>query len=133
MRGGPLISIAASGASRWARLVPDLLRHDPLFRYAAIAAALALFFLVARLAQDFAGPGAIPPAGSDRIDDNAVNPDDGSPVVQTPPAPGTAVAPSAPGDATTPMILPGRSLQGVEVEPAPPDRFGTLPQGENAE
>lgn len=133
MRGGPLISIAASGASRWARLVLGLLRHDPLFRYAAIAAMLALFFIVARFAQDVAGPGAIPPAGSDRVDNNAVNPDDQPPVGEKPPPPGSAVAPPVPGDARPPTILPGRSLQGVEVEPAPPDRFGTLPQGDNAE
>ena len=128
MGGGPLISIVTSGASRWARLVPGLLRHDPLFRYAAIAAALALVFLAARLAQDFAGPGEIPPAGSDRIGDNVVKPADRLPTGEEPPRPGSATTPPETDDTTPSAIAPGRSLEGIEVEPASRDRFGTLPR-----
>lgn len=133
MRGGPLISIAASGASRWARLVPGLLRHDPLFRYAAIAAALALVFLAARLAQDFAGPGAIPPAGSQRVDEGTSGAN-GQPADRgTPPLPGSTARPPASAETTPSVIEPSRSLKGIKVAPAPADRFGTLPQGDNAE
>ena len=42
------------------RLAPALLRRDPIFRYAAIGAFLALLLLIGRAAQDWAGPGAIP-------------------------------------------------------------------------
>lgn len=133
MRNGPLISTMASGASRWARLVPGLLRHDPLFRYAAIAALLAAFFLGARLAQDFAGPGAIPPVGLDDVDKNAANAGDGSAAVDEPPRPGSTAKPPASADAARSAIAPGRSLNNIRVEPAAPDRFGTLPQGDNTE
>ena len=44
------------------RLAPALLRRDPIFRYAAIGAFLALLLLIGRAAQDWAGPGAIPAA-----------------------------------------------------------------------
>ncbi len=42
------------------RLAPALLRRDPIFRYAAIGALMALILLIGRAAQDWAGPGAIP-------------------------------------------------------------------------
>ena len=59
MRAGT-VSNLGSAIGHWAKLIPGLFRHDPLFRYAAIAAMLALLFLAARAIQEFAGPGAIP-------------------------------------------------------------------------
>jgi hypothetical protein len=99
-------------------LIPALLRHDPLFRYAAIAAAMALLFLVGRLAQDMAGPGAIPPKQNES----------GPPVGE----PGNAAAPS-PGDETPLKIVPGRALDGARIEPPPRDSFGTITQGNRTE
>ena len=64
MRGTAIVSNLGSAIGHWAKLIPGLFRRDPLFRYAAIAAMLALLFLAARVIQEFAGPGAIPATGS---------------------------------------------------------------------
>jgi len=128
-----LFASALANVVRIAKLIPGLLRHDPLFRYAAIAAVLAVFFLMARITQEFAGPGAIPPGGTNRAEQNIAHPDDRSAADENPPPPGSSTTPPAPGEATPPAIAPGRSLEGVNVEPAPRDRFGTLPRGENPE
>ena len=85
------------------RLAPALLRHDPIFRYAAIGAFLALLLLIGRAAQDWAGPGPIP---------------------ATPPS--AVESPSA--TPAAPAISPSRSLEGVTIAPAPADAFGRLPQ-----
>lgn len=135
MTAGSLLADIKAAAARWAKLVPALLWHDPIFRYATIAAIVALFFLIARLAQDFAGPGAIPSPeqtsqgsdGSEPVEEN----DDAlgaSASGEQPPVPGSATTPD-PEDAPV-MITPGRSLENIEVEPAPRDSFGTLPKGE---
>ena len=105
------------------RLVPVLIRHDPLFRYAGIAAALFLLVLIGRGLQDWAGPGPIPPAP----DPLAVN-TPRSPTSKSPAPEPTMVVP-APLPAPPIFITPGRKLDGVTVTPAPADRFGTLPQG----
>lgn len=133
MNGGTLRERLLSAAARWTRLVPGLLRHDPLFRYAVIAAALALFFLGARLTQDLAGPDDIPPAGSERVGEDVVSPGDRSATNAEPPVPGSAAISPKPEDASPPVIVPGRSLEGIEVEPTAPDSFGTLPQGDKLE
>lgn len=133
MTGKALLSRMLANVVRMAKLIPGLLRHDPLFRYAGIAAGLALFFLVARVAQEFAGPGAIPPSGTNRTEQNIAPPDGQSTADEEPPAPGSSTAPPAPGDAMSPAIAPGRSLEEVEVEPAPRESFGILPRGENPE
>ena len=140
MNGATMLSNVLALVARWAGLVPGMLRHDPLFRYAAIAAALALFFLIARVTQDIAGPGAIPPAEqdtvspvtSDRVGKDVASPGDRSATSAEPPVPGSATAPK-PEDASPPILVPGRSLEGIEVEPTAPDSFGTLPQGEREE
>jgi len=98
------------------RLAPALMRRDPIFRYAAIGALMALVFLVGRLAQDWAGPGPIPatptPSPIERPSETG------------PAAPGLP----QPAPATAPAIAPGRSLEGVTIAPAPADAFGKLPQ-----
>ncbi|RWH77991.1 hypothetical protein [Mesorhizobium sp.] len=40
---------------RWAKKVPAMFRHDPLFRYATIAAVLALIFLAVSMVQHVGG------------------------------------------------------------------------------
>jgi hypothetical protein len=92
------------------RLTPTLLRRDPIFRYAAIGALLALLLLIGRAAQDWAGPGAIP----------AMPPS----AIESPSAPSLA----RPAPEVAPAIAPGRSLEGVTIAPAPADAFGKLPQ-----
>ena len=97
------------------RLAPALLRHDPIFRYAAIGALMALILLVGRAAQDWAGQGAIPatpPLATDQSSASTPAPPD-----FTQPAPAAA-----------PAIAPGRSLDGVTIAPPPADDFGRLPR-----
>jgi len=129
MTPSKLFSDVASALARWARLVPSLLRNDPIFRYATIAAASALLFLIARFAQELAGPSTIPSVGeatSQGPDGSATK----SRSVDEPPAPGSATTLTDEQGATPLKITPGRSLEGIEVEPAPRDSFGTLPQGD---
>ena len=99
---------------RLARAAPGAFRNDPVFRFAAIGAVVALLMLAGRLGghpSSVAGPPP-PPAPSSlgaRYGDQAG---------------GAAPPPSAAGP-----IAPSRSLQGVTVSKdssAPPDRFGTL-------
>jgi hypothetical protein len=103
------------------RLVPDLAMRDPWFRYAAIAALLAMLFVIGQIAQDWAGP---PPPSPTPAGAAAVNPQR----AQTAPT-GTAIRPPPPNAADIPAIAPGRSLQGIIVDPAPGDAFGKLPNG----
>jgi hypothetical protein len=136
MNGATLLSTCRATLMRWTKRVAALFRHDSLFRYATIAAVLALIFLIARLAQDFFAPGGIPrtsedmvggPARSERVQPDDAGPRDSS-VTTEPPAPGsTAGQPPAPNDASPPVIEPGRSLEGLDLTPAQRDSFGTLP------
>lgn len=135
MNARTMVSNLSAAASRWAKCVPDLLRHDPLFRYASIAAVLAVLFLGARLVGDITGPGPIPPAGQGMNKSPAANGEgqtgadtDGSMSGAGPPAPGSAIEPPAPQGPALPTIAPGRSLEGLDMKPAPRDNFGTLPQ-----
>jgi hypothetical protein len=92
---------------RLARAAPGAFRNDPVFRFAAIGAVVALLMLAGRVA----GP---PP----------------------PPAPsslgaryGDQAGAAAPPPAAAGPIAPSRSLQGVTISQdssTPPDRFGTL-------
>jgi hypothetical protein len=92
------------------RLVPALVMRDPWFRYAAIAAGLALLFLVGQFAQDWAGPPVVPRPASAA-------------------ATGLIKNGSTPIPAEIPAIAPGRPLNGITVDPAPGDAFGKLPKG----
>lgn len=130
-----IFSMLRAMLARWTKLVPALFRHDPLFRYATIATVLALIFLIAGLARDFLGPGTIPPAdldaenkpaASEGVRSDGANAGSRSATTE-PPVPGPATAPPAPEDASPPMIAPGRSLEGLDMAPAPRDSFGTLP------
>ena len=110
-----------STLAKFARIIPALFLREPLFRYAAIAACIALLFLVAQVAQNLAGPPAIPAAPSASVGGEASKPH-----ASAPPS-----APTAPIPAQAPAIAPGRPLNGVAVEPAPADTFGTLSKGTN--
>lgn len=105
---------------RLLRAAPAAFRRDPVFRYAAIGAAVSLLALLVRL------------GGSD--------PADGGARPQTPPAPaalgssygqaGPSLPSPAPSASPSPaQISPSRSLDGVRVDPGgtPADRFGTVP------
>jgi hypothetical protein len=92
------------------RLAPALLRRDPIFRYAAIGALMAVVVLVGHAAQDWAGPGPIPATPASAID-----------------RPSATGLPQ-PAPATAPAIAPSRSLDGVTIAPAPADAFGKLPR-----
>jgi hypothetical protein len=129
MNVAALSSRLRAAAIRCAKLVPVLFRHDPLFRYATIAAVLALIFLAVSMLQDVGGRGALDSATTapDRAPHDTAPPTGNSDRTE-PPAPGSTGTPAAPEDA--PAIAPGRSLDGIDVEPAPKDRFGTLPKGE---
>ena len=102
-------------------LVPALVMRDPLFRYAAIAAILALLFLIGQFAQDMAGPPAPPPthAGAAAVD----------PQRSQAPSATTASGPPKPIPVETTAITPGRPLTGITVDPAPSDAFGKMPKG----
>ena len=97
------------------RLAPALLCRDPILRYAAIGALMALILLIGRVVQDWTGPGPIPATPPSAVEalsaTGSASPD------LTQPAPATA-----------PAIAPGRSLEGVTIAPAPADAFGRLPQ-----
>ncbi|WP_095204596.1 hypothetical protein [Mesorhizobium carmichaelinearum] len=134
MSGTPLFSSARATLLRWTRLVPGLFRHDPLFRYASIAAVLALIFYAVSIGQQVAGPDA---ASSAREKTAPVARDSqgsaqqgsagtaGNTATAGPPAPGSPGAPSATTD--TAPISPGRTLDHLKVEPAARDSFGTMP------
>jgi len=99
---------------RLARAAPGAFRNDPVFRFAALGAVVALLMLAGRLGGHAGGVAGPPP----------------------PPAPsslgaryGDQAATAAPSPAAPGPIAPSRSLQGVTVSQdssAPPDRFGTL-------
>ncbi len=120
---------------RWLKLVPALFRRDPLFRYATIAAVLALIFLAVSLVEDIAGNRDGPVAGagknagtptstSEKFEQGDASSAAGSQTTE-PPAPGSALEPA---HEETPAVAPGRPLQGIKVAPAPRDNFGTVPK-----
>jgi len=106
---------------RLLRLIPALVLRDPLFRYGAIAAIVALLFLIAQFAQDMAGPPTVPstPAGVAGAD--APHP------VPAPARRGEGHA--VPPPVTVPTIAPSRPLDGISVEPSTGDTFGRTPKG----
>lgn len=112
---------------RWTGLVPALFRHDPLFRYAAIAAILALIFLLVSMGQQRAGSGNSVPKANAPISDarHDAGFERGDPLSPAePPPPGSAREPAL----QAPAVAPGRPLEGIDVAPAPGDGFGTLPK-----
>lgn len=100
---------------RMAEAVPVAWHYDRVFRWAAIGAGIALAMLVLRLA---ASPALRQPPTLPTSAESA------RPVS----SPGTAATgswPVPPIPTAVPKITPGRSLAGVTITPAPPDRFGT--------
>lgn len=129
-----LFSSVRATLLRWLKLVPALFRRDPLFRYATIAAVLALIFLAVSIVQDVArhadGPmtGAGKNAGTTSAPDNFEQGNASSAAgsqTSQPPAPGSTLEPA---HDDTPAVAPGRPLQGIEVAPAPRENFGTVPK-----
>ncbi|MER9632099.1 MULTISPECIES: hypothetical protein [unclassified Mesorhizobium] len=127
-----LFSSVRATLLRWLKLVPALFRRDPLFRYATIAAVLALIFLAVSIGQDVGGQrddrptdagknASTPPMGRDNFEQG-----NASSAAQTtePPHPLGTLEP-APEE--TPAVAPGRPLQGIKLAPAPHDNFGTVP------
>jgi hypothetical protein len=120
---------------RWLELVPALFRRDPLFRYATIAAVLALVFLAVSIGQDVArdrdgqmtGAGknaSAPSTAPDNFEQGNASSAAGSRTTE-PPAPGSTLKPA---HEETPAVAPGRPLQGIKVAPALRDSFGTMPK-----
>ena len=100
---------------RLATSVPAAWHYDPVFRWAAIGAGVALALFVLRLTA--------PPArlGLSSVPGSAVPANPG-------PTYGAAATGSLPVSPARPKIAPGRSLDGVTITPAPEhDRFGTMP------
>lgn len=134
MTDATLLASVHARLLRWLKLVPALLRRDPLFRYATIAAVLALIFLAVSFAQDVTGHRDGPMTGGgnnagttsapDKFEQGNASSAAGSQTSQ-PPAPGSTLEP-APDD--TPAVAPGRPLQGIKVAPAPRENFGTVPK-----
>ena len=100
---------------RMAAAAPSAWHYDPVFRWSAIGAGVALALFVLRLAAPPArhGPPSVP----------------GSSVpANLGPTYGASATGSSPAFPALPKIAPGRSLDGVTITPAPePDRFGTVP------
>ena len=109
------------------RMTPALFLRDPLFRYAAVAAGIALLFLIAEFAQGLAGPSAIPAAPSASVGGGS-----GKPQASAAPPSAPTASPATPIPAGAPAIAPGRPLTGIAVDPAPADTFGILPKGANS-
>ena len=129
-----LVSVRAT-LLRWLELVPELLRRDPLFRYAAIAAVLASIFLAVSIVQDVsdrrdgsvAGDGknaGTTSTGPGNFEQGNASSTAGSQTSE-PPAPGSTLEPA---HGEPPAVVPGRPLQGIKVAPAPHDNFGILPR-----
>ena len=106
---------------RLLRLIPALVMRDPLFRYGAIAAIVALLFLIAQFAQDLSGPPVDPPAPAGAAGADAQH----SAATPAKRDQGQAV----PAPVTVPTISPGRPLDGISVEPSAGDTFGRTPNG----
>jgi hypothetical protein len=112
----PLAAIRA-WLRRMAAAAPSAWHFDPLFRWAAIGAGIALALLALRLAEPSAPPGTSSvPAAS--VPENP-GPSYGA-------AAGASLTPSA--STAAPKIAPGRSLDAVTITPGPErDPFGTIP------
>jgi hypothetical protein len=110
------VAAAHAWLRRLAAAAPSALHYDPLFRWSAIGAGVALAAFVLQLFDTTAtqAPRAVPGSSV---------PANLGPAYGIPGAP-----PSAPVSTALPKIDPGRSLDGVVIAPAPErERFGTVP------
>lgn len=124
---GLFVSVRAT-LKRWAQNSPVLFRHDPLFRYAAIAAFVAVIFLTLSIAQDDSRYSAV--GGTDKAPGAKATATARTGMASAPAGPRTAEPPapgSSPDDARPLNIAPGRSIEGIDLTPAHDD-FGTLPR-----
>ncbi|WP_189510241.1 hypothetical protein [Mesorhizobium sp. M1D.F.Ca.ET.043.01.1.1] len=128
-----LLSSGRATLLRWSKLVPGLFRQDPLFRYATIAVVLALILMAVSIGQDVSARRPLPgtrdagvtaPDPSGEASTPAGNLD-----AAKPPAPASPDLSPAQQNEQDPAIAPSRSLQGLDLAPAPRDNFGTVPQG----
>lgn len=126
MMNATLLALVRARLLRWLKLVPALFRRDPLFRYATIAAVVALIFLAVSIVQDVAGhrDGPMTSAAPATAPDNRNSSSAEGSQTSAPPAPGST---SGPAHDDTPAVAPGRPLQGIKVAPAPRENFGTVP------
>jgi len=100
---------------RMAAATPAAWQSDPVFRWAAIGAGIALAMLVLRMTTAPALHQTPPPsAASAKSASSPGTTASGSWMVPSPSPP-------------MPKIAPERSLVGVTITPAPPSRFGTVP------
>jgi hypothetical protein len=100
---------------RMAAAAPSAWHYDPVFRWSAIGAGIALTLFVLRLADSPA------PNGASTVPGTSV-PTNLGPSYRA--ATGSPLTPQTP----PPKIAPGRSLDGVTITPAPErDPFGTIP------
>lgn len=111
------VTVARGWMRRLAEAAPSAWHLDPVFRWAAIGAGVALALFVLRLVAPpalhgpLSAPGSSVPAG--------LGPTYGTAAAGSPPLSSLPAAP--------PTIAPDRSLQGVTITPAPEDRFGRVP------
>jgi len=107
------VSTIANARARFRRLltaVPFAWHYDPIFRWTAIGAGIALAAFLVRLADppwqptQASAPASVPASG---------------------PAYGNLAAGAPAAPVVVPKIAPGRSLNGVTLTPAPEDQFGT--------
>ncbi|RWD62879.1 MAG: hypothetical protein EOS60_31190 [Mesorhizobium sp.] len=124
-----LLSSGRATLLRWSKLVPGLFRQDPLFRYATIAVVLALILMAVSMGRDVSARRPLP--GTSDAGANAPEPlgEAGSLEAPDPPAPASPGLSPAQQNEPDPAIAPSRSLQGLDLAPAPRDNFGTVPQG----
>jgi len=109
------VTVTRTWLRRMAAATPAAWQSDPVFRWAAIGAGIALAMLVLRMTGTPAPHQTPPPSAASA--GQAPSPgatSTGSWVVPSPSSP-------------MPKIAPGRSLAGVTITLAAPSRFGTVP------
>ena len=111
------VAAAHAWLRRLAAAAPSAWHYDPVFRWSAIGAGVALALFILRLADSPA------PHGSSPVPAASVPASLGSSYGA---AAGSSPAP--PVSTVVPKIAPGRSLDGVAITPTPErDPFGTAP------
>jgi hypothetical protein len=112
-----MVATSRAWLRRMAAAAPSAWHYDPIFRWAAIGAGVALALFVLRLADAPASPGTRVPSVPSASIPAELGPSYGA----------TARSPLAPQPGP-PKIVPGRSLDGVAIMPARErDPFGTVP------
>jgi hypothetical protein len=131
-----LLSCGRATLVRWYKLVPGLFRHDPLFRYASIAVILALILMAVSMGRDVSARRPISGtrdagAATAPVPNGGASAPVGNLETAEPPAPASPSLSPAQQNEQDRAIAPSRSLDGIDLAPAPRDNFGTVPQGGN--